>query len=329
MIVVKEKQSLTFLGKYQLSKLSIAKIRHLVEAIEPDDTVIALLAGDRRAGVRSLAATLVRRREKQERRQKRQEELCALESDLRTQGKSVIAGVDEAGRGPLAGPVVAAAVVLPEDIDLLGIDDSKKLTAARREVLFEAITSRAVAWGIGMVDNEEIDNTNILEAAMKAMCTAVRIMKLKPDVLLVDGPRTPGADCDERAVVDGDARCRVIAAASIIAKVTRDRIMIELDSVYPGYGFAGHKGYGARSHIDAIGRLGPCDIHRISFRIVPAVSPEGTAAEVLKKRLVNAPSLRAFESNVAGIARMKEHLKAYDVEMLRDVYRSCSKRFMR
>ena len=312
-----------FPGKYQIAKMPIAKIRALLDKIEPDEHVLSRLDGDRRAGVRSLAEKIRRERERIERKRARQQEMCALENSLRDAGKTVIAGIDEAGRGPLAGPVVAAAVILPAETDIPGIDDSKKLSARKREYLFDEITERAEAWGIGMVDNEEIDAINILEATMDAMRAAMRTMKAEPDVALVDGNRAPDLSCDARAVVDGDARCRIIAAASIIAKVTRDRLMVELDDVYPGYGFVSHKGYGARTHIDAIHRQGPCDIHRISFRIVPRVSPPGTVAEILGKRLMKASGAKAFGRAVKTIRGMRDYLHRRDVEMLRDVYRSC------
>ena len=313
-----------FPEKEQLSKLPISKINELVKSFEPDEIIIEILSADSRAGVRAIAQKLVKRKSRIEQQLKRQQELNEIENELYSRGIKLIAGVDEAGRGPLAGPVVAAAVILPEDAQFYGLDDSKKLTAKKREELFDKITNKSTAWGIGMVDNEEIDNTNILDAAMKAMRTAVRNMKMKPDIALVDGNRSPGLNCREHLLIDGDARCRVIAAASVIAKVTRDRIMVELDSIYPGYGFAGHKGYGAEKHVEAIRKMGPCDIHRISFKIVPAVAPRGTVADVMKKRLENAPTREAFDRVVSGIARMKGHLHKHDIEVLREVYLLCS-----
>jgi len=310
-----------------ITGLTVPEIRKLAEESGIDDALLCLLESDSRAGVRSLAERLSRARARRKERLRRERELGRLENELRENGKELIAGVDEAGRGPLAGPVVAAAVILPAEAEIPGIDDSKKLSPKRREELFERITAEAAAWGIGMVDNVEIDNSNILDAAMKAMRTAVKNMKVRPDIALIDGNRSPGLACEELLLTDGDSRSRIIAAASILAKVTRDRIMTELDGVYPGYGFAGHKGYGARKHIEAIRELGPCDIHRISFRIVPGVAPRGTAAEILKRRMLDAPGREAFERVVAGIANMKEHLGEYDIEILRNVYRTCRKRF--
>ena len=314
-------------GKYQLSKLTIGKIKALVENCELDDAFIDLLKNDDRSGVNEIAHKIIRKRERAQRQLERQREMSYFEDGLRKKGKGLIAGVDEAGRGPLAGPVVAAAVVLPDDFYCPGLDDSKKIPSHRREELFEKITEHAVTWGIGLIDNVEIDNTNILSAAMRAMRDAVGTMKFAPDVALVDGDRSPRLSCDERLVVSGDSRCRVIAAASIIAKVTRDRIMRDLDAVYPQYGFASHKGYGAGSHVDAIRHYGPCDIHRISFKLVPRVAPRGTTAEVLKKRLLNAPNREEFRRTVRAIARMREYINAHDIAVLRDIYRSCYRRF--
>ncbi len=317
-----------FPDKKQLSKLSISKIREIVESTDPDDTIIELLSSDTRAGVRALVRKLENRKRRTEFAIERHRELCEIENELRIDGKKLIAGVDEAGRGPLAGPVVAAAAILPEDACLLGLDDSKKLTAKKREELFVNITAVAVAWGIGMVDNEEIDEIGILKAAMKAMRIALKNMKVTPDIALVDGNYSPGLNCKERMVVDGDARCLSVAAASVIAKVTRDRIMVDMDTVFPGYGFVRHKGYGSDEHVKALQKLGPCDIHRFSFKIVPKISPEGTASAILQKRLLNAPTRKAFEHAVNSIAHIKEYLHERDIEVLREKYRSCKKRFI-
>ena len=249
------------------------------------------------------------------------------EMALHAKGVRLVAGMDEAGRGPLAGPVVAAAVILPEGFELVGLDDSKKLTSHQRDEFFARITGSAAAWGVGMADHEEIDTTSILVAAMGAMRTAVEGLGVTPDVALVDGNRSPGLSCRERTIVEGDARCRCIAAASVLAKVTRDRLMIEMDDVFPGYGFARHKGYGAKAHVDAIRRLGPSPIHRMTFRIVPDVSPPGTAARILGDRLKNATTPVAFQSVVDTIARIKNHLLPGDVATLRDLYRSLADNF--
>jgi len=181
-------------------------------------------------------------------------------------GYARIAGIDEAGRGPLAGPVVAAAVILPDAADLPGIDDSKKLTAAVRERLFDLINEHALAVGVGIGDHELIDRVNILQATLAAMRQAVQSLSQPPDYLLIDGTSGISLPIPQKTIKKGDSASISIAAASIIAKVTRDRMMVELDSRYPQYGFAAHKGYGCASHMAAIAAHGPCDIHRKTFR---------------------------------------------------------------
>jgi len=176
-------------------------------------------------------------------------------------------GVDEAGRGPLAGPVVAAAVILDRRRVPRGIDDSKKLSAEARESLYQRIT-RVAAWGVGVVDVEEIDRLNIYHATMLAMSRAVDALGVEPGMVLVDGNALPKWRHPARAIVSGDALCRSIAAASIVAKVTRDRMMIAHDATYPGYGWCQNKGYGTAEHREALGRLGVTPLHRRSFRPV-------------------------------------------------------------
>ena len=177
----------------------------------------------------------------------------------------MIAGIDEAGRGPLAGPVAAGAVILPEDHDILYLNDSKKLSAKKRDMLFDQIKEEALAWSVALVEPARIDEINILQATYEAMRLAVSQLKVKPSVLVNDAVTIPGIALPQVPVVKGDAKCISIAAASILAKVTRDRIMEEMDAKYPEYGFAKHKGYGTREHMNAIREHGPCPIHRRSF----------------------------------------------------------------
>ncbi len=188
-----------------------------------------------------------------------------LEAVRRAGGQGFICGIDEAGRGPLAGPVAAAAVILPQDLLLPYLNDSKKVTEKRREVLFEQIKEKALAWAVVMVPPERIDEINILQATYEAMRTAVGQLSVRPDVLVNDAVTIPGVDILQVPVIKGDAKCISIAAASILAKVTRDTYMKEMDEKYPVYGFAGHKGYGTKSHCEAILEYGPCPIHRRSF----------------------------------------------------------------
>lgn len=192
-------------------------------------------------------------------------DLLALEAESARRGFRCIAGVDEAGRGPLAGPVVAAAVVLPEGLILPGVNDSKKLSAAKREELFDLIHAEALSVGVGIGSHELIDDVNILQATLSAMREAVLSLSLTPDLLLIDGTSKISVPTTQRTIKKGDALSLSIAAASIVAKVTRDRLMLEYDTLYPGYGFAAHKGYGAASHLSAIAQLGPSPIHRKSF----------------------------------------------------------------
>nr|WP_314757540.1 ribonuclease HII [uncultured Lachnoanaerobaculum sp.] len=176
-----------------------------------------------------------------------------------------VAGIDEAGRGPLAGPVVAAAVILPKDIFLPFLNDSKKVTEKRRDVLFDEIKQNAIAYGIGIASNTLIDEINILQATYEAMREAINALEKTPDVLLVDAVHIPDINLKQVGIVKGDAKSVNIAAASILAKVTRDRIMAEYDKIYPEYGFASNKGYGTATHIAALKEVGPCAIHRKSF----------------------------------------------------------------
>lgn len=176
-----------------------------------------------------------------------------------------VAGIDEAGRGPLAGPVVAAAVILPKDIFLPFLNDSKKVTEKRRDVLFDQIKQEALAYGIGIASNALIDDINILQATYEAMREAISKLNKTPDILLVDAVHIPDINIKQVGIVKGDAKSVNIAAASILAKVTRDRLMAEYDKIYPEYGFASNKGYGTATHIAALKEIGPCAIHRKSF----------------------------------------------------------------
>jgi len=203
-------------------------------------------------------------------KEKEEERLKLLKEDEnkihRDRKIKYIAGIDEAGRGPLAGPVVVGVVIMPEDSMIEGVNDSKKVSEKKREKLYDQITEEAISWGVGIVDQEEIDEINILNATKKAVTMAISKLKTKPELILVDaltGIDTLGIPYE--SIIKGDAKEYSIAAASIIAKVTRDRIMRKWDEVYPEYGFAGHKGYGTAAHIKAIKEYGPCVLHRKTF----------------------------------------------------------------
>jgi ribonuclease HII len=188
-----------------------------------------------------------------------------FEHDTQNKGYQTIAGIDEAGRGPLAGPVVSAAVILPEDFTCPGVTDSKKLSEKKREALFPVIKDRALAVGIGMADHKEIDRINILAASLLSMKRAVADLACAPDFLLIDGKFTIDVDLPQLAIIKGDSRSISIAAASIIAKVTRDRFMAKLHKTYPQYNFIRHKGYPTKAHKQAIIKYGPCPVHRTTF----------------------------------------------------------------
>lgn len=205
---------------------------------------------------------------KEERLKKQRERLAEMqqyENKLRSEGVTYIAGVDEVGRGPLAGPVVTAAVILPADFDLLGVDDSKKLTEKRREELFEQIKERAVCYRIGMADNHRIDEINILEATKEAMEQAIVGLDIKPEHILIDALTLKTVDIPQTGIIKGDAASVSIAAASILAKVTRDRMMVEYHEKYPYYAFDKNKGYGTKAHYAGLDGHGACPWHRMSF----------------------------------------------------------------
>lgn len=190
----------------------------------------------------------------------------SIEKECIEKGFKVIAGVDEAGRGPLAGPVCAAAVILPIDCEIEGLNDSKKLSEKKREALFDVVIEKAIAYDIQLVDNNVIDEINILNATMLCMKNAVNSLKVKPDFVLIDGNKVPdGLCCDADAVVKGDAKSMSISAASILAKVTRDRLMLTLAEKYPEYEFPKHKGYGTKLHCEKLLEFGPSPIHRKTF----------------------------------------------------------------
>ncbi len=192
-------------------------------------------------------------------------DLRAIENAIRAEGFRLICGVDEAGRGPLAGPVCAAAVILPADLVIEGLNDSKKLTEKKREALFPLICEKALAFSIAFSEVEEIERENILNATFLAMNRAIGGLSMTPDLALIDGNQNRGIRFESRCIIGGDGKCASIAAASVLAKVTRDRKMTELAEQYPQYGFEKHKGYGTKAHYEALRRYGPCPIHRMSF----------------------------------------------------------------
>ncbi len=244
---------------------SIKEIEAKLSAVSLDEMPEAALPyrNDERAGVQKLLASFDKKKEKLDAERARMEKMFLYERKYAEY--EAICGIDEVGRGPLAGPVTACAVILPKDCGLLYLNDSKQLTAAKREELYDQILREAVAVGIGTVGPEVIDEINILQATYQAMRIAVGSLSVVPDLLLNDAVTIPGLPMRQVPIIKGDAKSASIAAASIVAKVTRDRMMAEYDRIYPGYDFAGNKGYGSAAHIQAIRELGPCPIHRRSF----------------------------------------------------------------
>lgn len=218
---------------------------------------------DNRAGVVNLIAKYKKQEEKLEQEKRRIEEMCIYERKYAD--FQYICGIDEVGRGPLAGPVVAGAVILPKDCDILYLNDSKKLSEKMRETLYDEIMEKAVATGIGIISPARIDEINILQATYEAMRMAISNLKVRPDLLLNDAVTIPEVEIKQVPIIKGDAKSVSIAAASIIAKVTRDRLMVQYEEVLPGYGFASNKGYGSAAHIQALKEIGPTPIHRQTF----------------------------------------------------------------
>lgn len=248
-----------------MKQKTIAQIRQDYQAalLQNLPAFIQEYQNDARTGVQKLVFQAQAKTEKAQAERRRIYEMGTYERQYAQY--AAICGVDEAGRGPLAGPVVAGAVILPKDCEILYINDSKQLSASMREELFDVITQRALAAGTGIVSAKRIDEINILQATYEAMREAINNLGTIPDILLNDAVTIPGLPMEQVPIVKGDAKSISIAAASILAKVTRDRIMTEYDSIYPGYGFAAHKGYGTKVHIQALKEKGPCAIHRKTF----------------------------------------------------------------
>ncbi len=246
--------------------MTLAEIKEALSSLRPPypRELLDALEEDERAGARLLREKLLARQRARERDQARIERMLSHERSARADGFEVIAGVDEVGRGPLAGPVVAAAVILPPELRSAEINDSKSISEARRREAMAAIVAVADV-GVGVVSPGEIDRVNIYKANLLAMRLAIEDLDRRPDVVLVDGKKAPGLGVPQRAIVKGDKLSMSIAAASIVAKVVRDRMMVEFDRKYPQYMFAKHKGYGTAEHLESIRKNGVCPIHRRSF----------------------------------------------------------------
>ena len=250
--------------------MKIQEIKAAYQALDPDDEpmlqqFIHTYGTDARSGVQTLVEQTKKKLVQLEAEYVRSEKMLAFERKYHAMGSRYICGIDEVGRGPLAGPVVACAVILPEDEMLLHLNDSKQVSASRRDELFDEIQEKAIASAVGIVSPQRIDEINILQATYEAMHQAVERLKVTPDLLLVDAVTIPAMPMKQVGIIKGDAKSVSIAAASILAKVTRDRMMVEYDALYPEYGFAKHKGYGSQMHIEAIREYGSCPIHRRTF----------------------------------------------------------------
>ncbi|MBC1377441.1 ribonuclease HII [Listeria innocua] len=244
---------------------SIAVIREkLSQVTSEQDSFFQQCIQDERKGVQKLLKSTRKKWEKEAKLAEKLIEMKRYETDLFKQGFQYIAGVDEVGRGPLAGPVVAAAVILPADFSVVGINDSKQLNEAKRDMLFDVIKEKAISIGIGIIDHDVIDQVNIYEATKIAMRTALEELNPAPDFILIDAMPLKYSEA-ELSLIKGDTKSISIAAASIIAKVTRDRMMQQYDALYPGYDFANNMGYGTKKHLNGLDTIGICPIHRLSF----------------------------------------------------------------
>lgn len=253
--------------RFNIKKMSLKRLQALISERGPEvyPAVIEALGADPRGGAQRLVKFCQTRLEAYQRERQRMARMFSYERQVWAMGYKLVAGLDEVGRGPLAGPVVAAAVILPGEVVLPGLDEFKRLPPKRRQELHDLIHEKAVAVSIGMVHPDGIDEANVMMATYKAMVKAVHDLTSPPDYLLIDALHLPGVTQPQAPIVGGDGLSSSIAAASIVAKVTRDNYMIEMDRVYPGYGFAHHKGYGTAEHREALERCGPCPIHRKHF----------------------------------------------------------------
>ena len=312
-----------------IAGLTIAEVREKIAAWAGDHPGWAELEKDRRVGVRKLVVERRRREARQQLERERQVKMLHFEKRHWDQGASRVAGVDEAGRGCLAGPVVAAAVVLPPDCAIVGLDDSKKLSPSRRAALYEQILTGALGVGVGQVEAAEIDRLNILQASLKAMRMALDALDTAPDRVLIDGHMTAQSPYPEQAIVDGDARSLSIAAASIVAKVRRDRLMCDYADRYPEYGFASHKGYGSSEHLAALSAHGPCALHRRSFGPVAELvaEPRSELYASFAEGLGDCATPGELERLAQLIKQAADQIGAGELEELRAIYRERQHKF--
>ncbi|MCJ7839623.1 ribonuclease HII [Lederbergia sp. NSJ-179] len=257
-----------------MKTLSIAKVEQILKHTQDEeDPILMDLKADRRKGIQTLLRRWYKQKEQEKKDWEHYQSMSTYEKQARQMGYHFIVGIDEVGRGPLAGPVVSAAVILPENHYIFGLNDSKKLTANKRNQLYQQIMDHAISVGIGMISSEEIDQLNIFQATKKSMLAALQNLQVKPDFLLIDAIQLESI-YPELPIVKGDMYSVSIAAASIVAKVTRDQLMTKYHSRYPEYGFQEHKGYGTKKHLEALKQFGPCPIHRTSFEPIKSLLKE-------------------------------------------------------
>ena len=271
--------------------MKIAEVKKLL-AGEPTEQQLAELVQDERSGVQKLVASYYKRQEKLQAAKKRFYEMQAFERECYADGQQLVAGVDEAGRGPLAGPLVIAAVILPQDVFINGLNDSKQLSAAKRDLLYEEIMAKALDIEVNIVSVSNIDELNIYAATQQGMAQVIENLHCKPQTALIDAMPLRLPDIEVKSIIHGDALSVSIAAASIIAKVTRDRIMERLDEVYPAYGFAHNKGYGSAAHMQALAEQGATRWHRRSYEPVKSMQLAPVAEE---ENILFAPQLDNYE----------------------------------
>ncbi len=312
----------------RVSRLSITQIRSFMPEIGADDTVLALLESDPRAGVRQLAVRRRRELARESAEADRLEAMLRMERRYWGRGLVAVAGVDEVGRGCLAGPVVAAAVILPPEWRAKGLDDSKRMTAAHRTQMDAQIRASAVDVGLGTVEAGDIDRINIRQSSLLAMRMALGQLAVEPQQVLVDGNTEPGSGWPETVVVDGDARCLCIAAASVVAKVYRDRLMVKHHEEHPCYGFASNKGYGSAQHLEALQRYGPCPLHRRSFApVAQALSTGGErSCRYFHEQLRHCASLQDLQRLGTAIRGASHVLEPGQLETLRSQYKRAQAR---
>lgn len=271
--------------------MKIAEVKELL-AGEPTEQQLAELVQDERSGVQKLVASYYKRQKKLQAAKQKFYEMQALERECYAAGQQLVAGVDEAGRGPLAGPLVIAAVILPQDVFINGLNDSKQLSAAKRDLLYEEIMAKALDIEVNIVSVSNIDELNIYAATQQGMAQVIENLHCKPQTALIDAMPLRLPDIEVKSIIHGDALSVSIAAASIIAKVTRDRIMERLDEVYPAYGFAHNKGYGSAAHMQALAEQGATRWHRRSYEPVKSMQLTHVAAE---ENILFAPQLDNYE----------------------------------